>query len=89
MTIILHRRRRFNWQVFLMTMRGVAFLLVFAYAPMFGIAIAFKNMPWPTARPINMGDQEENIAIAPNPLAMHSCCTVSYTHLTLPTILLV
>lgn len=46
MTIILHRRRRFNWQVFLMAMLGVAFLLVFAYVPMFGIAIAFKNMDY-------------------------------------------
>ena len=46
MIIILHRRRRFNWQVFLMAMLGVAFLLVFAYVPMFGIAIAFKNMDY-------------------------------------------
>ena len=37
------QRRRFNWQVFLMAMAGVAFLLVFAYLPMGGILIAFKD----------------------------------------------
>ena len=46
MTVMLRRSRRFNWQVFLMAMLGVAFLLVFAYTPMFGIAIAFKNMDY-------------------------------------------
>ncbi len=38
--------KRFNWQVFLMAMAGVAFLTVFAYLPMVGIVIGFKNMDY-------------------------------------------
>ncbi len=38
--------RRFNWQIFLMAMAGVAFLAVFAYIPMVGIVIGFKNMDY-------------------------------------------
>lgn len=40
------KRKRFNGQIFLMAMMGVAFLFVFAYLPMFGIAIGFKNMDY-------------------------------------------
>lgn len=40
------RRLRFNWQVFLMAMAGVVFLLVFAYLPMSGIVIAFKDLDY-------------------------------------------
>lgn len=40
------RRSRFNWQVFLMAMAGVVFLLIFAYLPMGGIIIAFKDMDY-------------------------------------------
>ena len=40
------RHRRFNWQIFLMAMAGVVFLLIFSYIPMFGIAIAFKDLDY-------------------------------------------
>lgn len=40
------RYRRFNWQIFLMAMAGVVFLLIFNYIPMFGIAIAFKDLDY-------------------------------------------
>jgi putative aldouronate transport system permease protein len=43
---VLRIRRSFNWQVFLMAMAGVLFLFVFAYVPMGGIAIAFKEMDY-------------------------------------------
>lgn len=39
-------RRRFNTQIFLMAMAGVSFLLIFAYIPMIGIVIGFKNMDY-------------------------------------------
>lgn len=39
-------RRRFNTQIFLMAMAGVIFLLIFAYIPMVGIVIGFKNMDY-------------------------------------------
>ena len=39
-------RRRFNWQIFLMAMAGVVFLLIFAYVPMVGVVIGFKNMDY-------------------------------------------
>lgn len=39
-------RRRYNWQVFIMAMAGVGFLLVFAYIPMFGVLIGFKNIDY-------------------------------------------
>lgn len=38
--------RRFNWQIFLMAMAGVVFLTVFAYIPMVGIVMAFKNLDY-------------------------------------------
>lgn len=38
--------RRFNWQGFIMANLSVVFLLVFAYIPMGGIIIAFKNMDY-------------------------------------------
>ena len=38
--------RRFNWQIFLMAMAGVVFLAIFAYIPMIGIAMAFKNLDY-------------------------------------------
>ena len=38
--------RRFNWQIFLMAMAGVVFLAIFAYIPMVGIAMAFKNLDY-------------------------------------------
>jgi putative aldouronate transport system permease protein len=38
--------RRFNWQIFLMAMAGVVFLLIFAYIPMVGVIIGFKNMDY-------------------------------------------
>ena len=38
--------RRFNWQIFLMAMAGVGFLAIFAYIPMIGIAMAFKNLDY-------------------------------------------
>jgi putative aldouronate transport system permease protein len=40
------KRGRFNWQVFLMAMSGVIFLLIFAYIPMVGVVIGFKNMDY-------------------------------------------
>ena len=40
------RYRRFNWQIFLMAMAGVVFLLIFNYIPMFGIAIALKDLDY-------------------------------------------
>ena len=40
------RRNRFNWQIFLMAMAGVVFLAIFAYIPMAGIAMAFKNLDY-------------------------------------------
>ncbi|MDR2504486.1 MAG: ABC transporter permease subunit [Oscillospiraceae bacterium] len=48
MTAAKHRynRRRFNHQVFLMAMAGVVFLLIFAYIPMIGVVIGFKNMDY-------------------------------------------
>ncbi len=39
-------KRRFNWQIFAMAMAGVLYLLVFNYIPMFGIAIAFKDLDY-------------------------------------------
>ena len=49
-TTIRRRKRmnwkRFNWQIFLMAMAGVVFLAIFAYIPMVGIAIGFKNMDY-------------------------------------------
>lgn len=39
-------RRRFNGQIFAMAMAGVVFLLIFAYMPMVGIAMAFKNLDY-------------------------------------------
>lgn len=41
-----YTRRRFNWQIFVMAMAGVAFLLIFAYVPMVGVVIGFKNMDY-------------------------------------------
>ena len=41
-----NRRRHFNWQVFLMAMAGVVYLFIFNYIPMFGIAIAFKDLDY-------------------------------------------
>jgi putative aldouronate transport system permease protein len=41
-----HRGHRFNWQIFLMAMAGVIFLAIFAYVPMSGIAMAFKNLDY-------------------------------------------
>lgn len=41
-----HRRHRFNWQIFVMAMAGVIFLAIFAYIPMGGIAMAFKNLDY-------------------------------------------
>ena len=38
--------RRFNRQIFLMAMAGVVFLAIFAYIPMIGIAMAFKNLDY-------------------------------------------
>ena len=38
--------RRFNWQIFLMAMAGVVFLAIFAYIPMIGIVMAFKNLDY-------------------------------------------
>ena len=38
--------RRFNWQIFLMAMAGGVFLAIFAYIPMIGIAMAFKNLDY-------------------------------------------
>lgn len=38
------RQRKFNTTLFLMAMLGVGFLLIFAYLPMFGIIIAFKDL---------------------------------------------
>ena len=38
--------RRFNWQIFLMAMEGVVFLAIFAYIPMIGIVMAFKNLDY-------------------------------------------
>lgn len=38
--------RRFNWQIFLMAMAGVVFLAIFAYIPMIGVAMAFKNLDY-------------------------------------------
>ena len=40
------RRKRFNWQIFVMAMAGVLFLFVFAYIPMAGIVIGFKDMDY-------------------------------------------
>lgn len=41
-----YRHHRFNWQIFLMAMAGVVFLTIFAYIPMVGIAMAFKNLDY-------------------------------------------
>lgn len=38
--------RSFNWQIFAMAMAGVVFLLIFAYIPMIGVVIGFKNMDY-------------------------------------------
>ena len=38
--------RRFNWQIFLMAMAGVVFLAIFAYIPMIGIVMAFRNLDY-------------------------------------------
>ena len=39
-----HRKwRGTEWQLFIMAMLGVAFLAVFAYAPMYGILLAFRD----------------------------------------------
>lgn len=38
--------RRFNWQIFLMALAGVVFLAIFAYIPMIGIVMAFKNLDY-------------------------------------------
>ena len=35
-----------QWQIQVMALSGVLFLLVFAYAPMFGVVIAFKNLDY-------------------------------------------
>ncbi len=35
--------RRFNWQLFIMTLPGLVWLGAFMYAPMYGVLIAFKN----------------------------------------------
>lgn len=40
------RHRRFNRQIFLMAMMGVVFLFIFAYIPMIGIIIGFKDMDY-------------------------------------------
>ena len=37
------KRMRKNWQMYLMMVPLVVFLLVFSYYPMYGIIIAFKN----------------------------------------------
>ena len=33
-----------QWALFIMAMLGVVFLLVFSYAPMYGIVLAFKKL---------------------------------------------
>lgn len=38
--------KRFNWQIFLMASAGLIFLAIFAYIPMVGIVIGFKNMDY-------------------------------------------
>lgn len=38
--------KRFNWQIFLMAMAGVVFLAIFAYIPMVGLVMAFKNLDY-------------------------------------------
>lgn len=46
---IVHKPRRigrFNWQLFMMAMSGVIFLIIFAYIPMVGVVIGFKNMDY-------------------------------------------
>lgn len=40
------KAKRINWAVFSMAMLGVAFLFVFAYLPMFGVTIAFKDLDY-------------------------------------------
>lgn len=35
-----------QWQIQIMALSGILFLLVFAYAPMFGVIIAFKNLDY-------------------------------------------
>lgn len=36
-------KRKFNFELFGLSLPGVLYLLIFAYAPMFGIIVAFKN----------------------------------------------
>lgn len=43
---VIQKSKRLNWQILLMAMAGVLFLLIFAYIPMFGIVIGFKNMDY-------------------------------------------
>lgn len=38
--------KRFNWQIFIMASAGLIFLAIFAYIPMVGIVIGFKNMDY-------------------------------------------
>jgi len=40
---LLRKGLRANWDVYLMTLPGLVFLVIFAYLPMYGVIIAFKN----------------------------------------------
>ena len=40
---IRRKQMRYNWDVYLMALPGLLFLLFFSYAPMYGIIIAFKK----------------------------------------------
>ncbi|MEM5776558.1 MAG: ABC transporter permease subunit, partial [Anaerolineaceae bacterium] len=40
---LMQKQMRANWDVYLMAIPGLVFLLIFAYLPMYGIQIAFKN----------------------------------------------
>lgn len=40
---LLHRQMRMNWDVYLIALPGLLFLLVFSYLPMYGLVIAFKK----------------------------------------------
>jgi len=40
------RSWRNQWQIQVMALSGILFLVVFAYVPMFGIVVAFKNVDY-------------------------------------------
>ena len=40
---VLKKQMRSHWDVYLMVIPGLAFLIVFSYLPMYGVIIAFKN----------------------------------------------